>query len=122
MIQKQHCGRQSNRKVHCCRHWLILLRRTLSLWLAEGRIGLIASISQPFCGSCNRFRITADGKLRHCLFSLEETDINALLRSEGPDDAIALSMISSIAAKKEGHEINKARFLQPSRPMYSIGE
>ncbi len=86
-----------------------------------GRIGLIASVSQPFCGSCNRFRLTADGRLRNCLFSLEETDIKTLLRSDAEDELIAQAMLSSIAAKKEGHEINTARFIQPDRPMYSIG-
>ncbi|MEX1096957.1 MAG: GTP 3',8-cyclase MoaA [Planctomycetales bacterium] len=86
-----------------------------------GRIGMIASVSQPFCMSCNRFRLTADGKLRNCLFSLEETDIKSLLRGGGDDAAIAEAVRTSIAAKKEGHEINTARFIQPSRPMYSIG-
>ncbi len=86
-----------------------------------GRIGFIASISQPFCMSCNRFRITADGKLRNCLFSLEETDIKSLLRGGATDAEIAAAVRESIAAKKEGHEINTARFIQPDRPMYSIG-
>ncbi|MBS0204345.1 MAG: GTP 3',8-cyclase MoaA [Planctomycetes bacterium] len=86
-----------------------------------GRIGFIASISQPFCLSCNRIRITADGKLRNCLFSLDETDLRPLLREAGSDDAIAAAIRTSVAAKKEGHEINTARFIQPDRPMYSIG-
>lgn len=86
-----------------------------------GRIGFIASISQPFCRQCDRFRITADGKLRNCLFSLEETDVRALLRGGAPDSAIADAIRTSVAAKKEGHEINTARFIQPQRPMYSIG-
>lgn len=87
----------------------------------QGRIGLIASVSQPFCESCNRFRLTADGRLRNCLFSLEETDIRPLLRGDGSDSQIADAMLESIAAKGEGHEINTARFVQPDRPMYSIG-
>ena len=86
-----------------------------------GRIGFIASISQPFCMSCNRIRITADGKLRNCLFSLEETDVRGLLRGVATDDQIVTAIRSSVAAKKEGHEINTARFIQPARPMYSIG-
>ncbi|MEZ6042265.1 MAG: GTP 3',8-cyclase MoaA [Planctomycetaceae bacterium] len=86
-----------------------------------GQIGLIASVSRPFCGSCNRFRLTADGKLRNCLFSLEETDIKPLLRDQQSDDRIADAMIRCIADKKEGHEINTARFIQPNRPMHSIG-
>lgn len=87
----------------------------------RGTIGLIASVSQPFCGSCNRFRLTADGKLRNCLFSLEETDIRELLRGGGSDADIAVAMKRCIAEKKEGHEINSARFIQPERPMHSIG-
>ncbi|MBL8819660.1 MAG: GTP 3',8-cyclase MoaA [Planctomyces sp.] len=86
-----------------------------------GRIGLIASVSRPFCGSCNRFRVTADGKLRNCLFSHEETDIRGLLRGSSSDQEIAQQMLNCVAAKKEGHEINTAKFVQPDRPMYSIG-
>jgi cyclic pyranopterin phosphate synthase len=86
-----------------------------------GRVGFIASVSQPFCMSCNRFRLTADGKMRNCLFSLEETDIRALLRGGAPESDIIQAVRDSIAAKKEGHEINTARFIQPDRPMYSIG-
>ncbi len=86
-----------------------------------GRIGLIASVTQPFCSQCNRFRITADGKLRNCLFSMEETDIKSLLRSNADDEQIVAAVRNAIAAKKEGHEINTARFIQPDRPMYSIG-
>lgn len=86
-----------------------------------GRIGFIASVSNPFCMSCNRFRLTADGKLRNCLFSLEETDVRALFQSNVPDEQIIEVVRNSIAAKKEGHEINTARFIQPDRPMYSIG-
>lgn len=87
----------------------------------RGKIGIIASVSQPFCMSCDRFRITADGKLRNCLFSLEETDVRGMLRGGAADAEIADAIRSSIAAKKEGHEINTARFIQPERPMYSIG-
>ena len=87
-----------------------------------GRIGFIASVSRPFCMSCDRFRITADGKLRNCLFSLEETDVKNMLRNGAVgDESIAEAIRDSIAAKKEGHEINTARFIQPERPMYSIG-
>ncbi len=87
----------------------------------RGRIGLIASVSQPFCASCNRFRVTADGRLRNCLFSHEETDIRELLRGGAEDAVIAQAMLDCIAAKGEGHEINTSRFLQPLRPMYAIG-
>ena len=87
----------------------------------RGRIGLIASVSQPFCASCNRFRLTADGKFRNCLFSLEETDVKTTMRSGGTDEEIARLMLECIAAKNEGHEINSANFVQPDRPMHSIG-
>ncbi len=86
-----------------------------------GRVGFIASVSQPFCMSCNRFRLTADGKIRNCLFSLEETDIKTLIRNGADNESIAQAITQSITVKKEGHEINTARFIQPDRPMYSIG-
>ncbi len=87
----------------------------------RGRIGIIASVSRPFCADCNRFRLTADGRLRNCLFSLEETDVRELIRGGAADEQIAAAMKRCIAAKKEGHEINSARFIQPERPMHSIG-
>ena len=87
----------------------------------RGRIGFIASVSRPFCMSCNRFRLTADGKLRNCLFSHEETDIKAILRDGGDGATLQSAMLQCIADKREGHEINTARFIQPDRPMHSIG-
>jgi GTP 3',8-cyclase len=86
-----------------------------------GRVGFIASVSRPFCLSCNRLRLTSDGKLRNCLFSLDETDVRALLRGGAADEAIARAIRESVAAKWEGHEINTARFIQPERLMHSIG-
>jgi len=86
-----------------------------------GKVGFIASISRPFCMSCNRIRLTSDGKLRNCLFSLEETDIRALLRGGSPDVEIVEALRNSVASKWEGHEINTARFIQPERLMHSIG-
>lgn len=86
-----------------------------------GRIGLIASVSRPFCLSCNRIRLTSDGKLRYCLFAIEETDVRALLRGGGTDDAIRDTIRGSVADKWIGHEINSAKFVPPPRPMYSIG-
>jgi cyclic pyranopterin phosphate synthase len=86
-----------------------------------GRIGVIASVSRPFCASCNRFRLTSDGKARACLFSLEETDLRPLLRGGGTDAQIADALRACVAGKWEGHEINTARFLYPDRAMYSIG-
>jgi cyclic pyranopterin phosphate synthase len=86
-----------------------------------GRVGFIASVSRPFCMSCNRVRLTAEGKLRNCLFALDETDIRALLRGGAPDAAIAAAVRDSVAGKWEGHEINTARFIKPERLMHSIG-
>ncbi|APW59703.1 GTP 3',8-cyclase MoaA [Paludisphaera borealis] len=87
----------------------------------KGRVGMIASVSRPFCMSCNRIRLTSDGKLRNCLFALDETDVRGLLRSNAPDAEIARALVESVAAKWEGHEINTARFIQPERAMHSIG-
>jgi cyclic pyranopterin phosphate synthase len=87
----------------------------------RGRVGFIASVSRPFCMSCNRLRLTADGKLRHCLFALEETDVRAIIRNGGDDKAIAGAIRSCVASKWEGHEINTARFIKPARLMHAIG-
>jgi cyclic pyranopterin phosphate synthase len=87
----------------------------------SGRVGFIASVSRPFCLNCNRLRLTADGKLRYCLFAIEEDDVKALMRSGANDGAIADLIRANIARKWEGHEINSARFVAPPRPMYSIG-
>jgi cyclic pyranopterin phosphate synthase len=86
-----------------------------------GRVGLIASVSRPFCMSCNRVRLTSDGKLRNCLFALDETDIRGMLRGGATDESIARAIRDSVSSKWEGHEINSARFIQPERLMHSIG-
>ena len=86
-----------------------------------GKVGFIASVSRPFCMSCNRLRLTSDGKLRNCLFSLDESDVRGLLRGGGSDAQIAQVMRDCVASKWEGHEINTSRFIQPERLMHSIG-
>jgi GTP 3',8-cyclase len=86
-----------------------------------GRVGFIASVSRPFCLNCNRIRLTADGKLRYCLFALEEADVKTLMRGGASDQDIVALIRANVAAKWEGHEINTARFVAPPRPMYSIG-
>jgi cyclic pyranopterin phosphate synthase len=86
-----------------------------------GRVGVIASVTRPFCGACNRLRITADGRLRNCLFALEETDIRSLLRSEAGDDEVVRAVEVCVAAKWAGHGIGDANFHQPERAMYAIG-
>jgi cyclic pyranopterin phosphate synthase len=86
-----------------------------------GKIGIIASISRPFCLSCNRVRLTADGKLRNCLFAIDEVDIKPLLRSGAPDLEIAEQVRRNVHVKWEGHEINTSRFIKPLRTMHAIG-
>ena len=86
-----------------------------------GRIGFINPISQPFCQQCNRLRLTADGQVRNCLFSIEEWDARQVLRS-GADDAVVADLIRQcVGAKKVGHGINSPDFLRPQRAMYQIG-
>ena len=86
-----------------------------------GRIGFINPITQPFCGNCNRLRITAEGKIRNCLFSTEEWDVRELLRGSGPDDQIAQTVRRAVHAKKPGHGIDTEDFIKPERAMYQIG-
>jgi len=86
-----------------------------------GTVGFIASVSRPFCLNCNRLRLTADGKVRYCLFAIEEDDVKSLLRSGAPDSEIAALVRRNVAGKWIGHEINSAKFVAPPRPMYSIG-
>jgi cyclic pyranopterin phosphate synthase len=86
-----------------------------------GRVGFIASVSRPFCMNCNRLRLTADGKVRYCLFAIEEDDVKGMLRGGAPDEEIAALIRRNVAGKWEGHEINTSRFVAPPRPMYAIG-
>ena len=86
-----------------------------------GEIGVVASVSRSFCDSCDRVRITADGQFRNCLFATEETDIRALLRDGSDDAVIADALAASVAAKWEGHRINKVHFIRPRRSMSEIG-
>jgi cyclic pyranopterin phosphate synthase len=86
-----------------------------------GRVGIIASVSRPFCLSCNRIRLTADGKLRNCLFALDEADVKSLLRGGAKETEIAEVIRRNVANKWEGHEINTARFIKPLRTMHAIG-
>jgi len=86
-----------------------------------GSVGFIASVSRPFCKSCNRIRLTADGKLRHCLFALEETDIKPMLRDQRDDERLTEAVRQTVWSKWEGHEINSALFVKPQRTMHAIG-
>ncbi|HET6909613.1 MAG TPA: GTP 3',8-cyclase MoaA [Mycobacteriales bacterium] len=84
-------------------------------------VGVIASVSRPFCGNCDRVRLTADGQVRNCLFAREESDLRMALRSGADDAEIARRFRISIAGKRAGHGIDDPTFLQPDRPMSAIG-
>jgi cyclic pyranopterin phosphate synthase len=86
-----------------------------------GEIGLVAPVTQPFCGFCSRIRLTADGKLRTCLFSKEDHDLKFLLRNGASDQEVAQYIQSVVAEKEEGHRINEPDFVPPSRTMVYIG-
>ncbi len=93
-------------------------------WLVDGgpaRVGVIASVTRPFCGDCDRVRLTADGQVRDCLFAREESDLRAALRSGASDEDLANRWRSAMAGKRAGHGIDDPSFLQPTRPMSAIG-
>jgi cyclic pyranopterin phosphate synthase len=85
------------------------------------RVGIIGSVTRPFCGTCDRVRLTADGQIRNCLFASTETDLRAPLRSGASDEQLADLWRTAVAAKLPGHGISDPGFLQPARPMSAIG-
>jgi len=98
------------------------------LWLVDtgphtpaGRFGVIASVSRAFCSTCDRTRLTADGQIRSCLFSTDETDLRGLLRTGADDDALEAAWRAAMWGKPAGHGINDPDFVQPDRPMSAIG-
>lgn len=99
-------------------------------WLVDGyadasgapaRVGVIASVTQPFCGACDRTRLTADGQVRNCLFSQDETDLRGLMRGGASDEELADAWRTAMWGKRAGHGIDDPSFLQPARPMSAIG-
>jgi cyclic pyranopterin phosphate synthase len=86
-----------------------------------GEFGIIASVTNAFCDSCDRVRLTADGQLRSCLFALDETDLRALLRGGGSDDDLAAAVTRCVAGKWAGHMVNEVQFIRPRRSMSQIG-
>jgi cyclic pyranopterin phosphate synthase len=99
-------------------------------WLVEGftaadggpaRVGVIASVTRPFCGDCDRVRLTADGQVRTCLFAREESDLRAALRAGASDEALAERWRIAFLGKKAGAGIGEPGFVQPARPMSAIG-
>ncbi|MFC0532948.1 GTP 3',8-cyclase MoaA [Phytohabitans kaempferiae] len=99
-------------------------------WLVDGfttpdgrpaRVGVIGSVTRPFCGDCDRTRLTADGQVRNCLFATEESDLRGALRDGAADEEIARRWRAAMWAKRAGHGIDDPQFLQPARPMSAIG-
>ena len=86
-----------------------------------GRVGVIASVTRPFCEACDRTRVTADGQVRTCLFAREESDLRSLLRSGAPDEAVADAWRTAMLGKKAAAGIGEPGFVQPERPMSAIG-
>ena len=93
-------------------------------WLVDGgpaRVGVIGSVTRPFCGACDRTRLTADGQVRTCLFSREESDLRGPMRGGATDSELAKRWRIAMAGKLPGHDIDDPGFLQPARPMSAIG-
>ena len=94
------------------------------LFLVDGgpaTVGVIACVTRPFCGDCDRVRLTADGQIRNCLFAREESDLRAALRAGACDEEIAERWVVAMRGKRAGHGIDDPTFLQPDRPMSAIG-
>ncbi|MET7461890.1 GTP 3',8-cyclase MoaA [Nonomuraea sp. NPDC005501] len=85
------------------------------------RVGVIGSVTRPFCGACDRVRLTADGQVRNCLFATEESDLKTPMRDGATDEELAARWTAAVARKRAGHGIDDPSFLQPSRPMSAIG-
>jgi GTP 3',8-cyclase len=84
-------------------------------------VGIIASVTQPFCGACDRVRLTADGQIRNCLFARTESDLRTPLRDGADDEEIVRRWVAAVRGKQAGHGIDDPTFLQPDRPMSAIG-
>ena len=97
------------------------VRGQLSSAGAPARVGVIASVTRPFCGTCDRTRLTADGQVRTCLFAREESDLRLAMRSGASDAELADRWVVAMAGKLPGHGIDDPTFLQPDRPMSAIG-
>ncbi|WP_166138922.1 GTP 3',8-cyclase MoaA [Nocardioides ochotonae] len=86
-----------------------------------GTVGVIASVTRPFCGDCDRVRLTADGQVRNCLFAREESDLRGAMRDGASDEELAERWLIAMRGKRPGHGIDDPTFLQPDRPMSAIG-
>jgi cyclic pyranopterin phosphate synthase len=102
--------------------WAVLDGPGRAAWVEEKpRVGVVGSVTRPFCGDCDRVRLTADGQLRNCLFATTESDLRAAMRAGADDDELARRFVASLAGKKAGHGIDGPDFRQPDRPMSAIG-
>ena len=102
--------------------WSVLAGPDRSRWHdPRPRVGVVGSVTRPFCGACDRVRLTADGQLRNCLFATEESDLRTAMRAGADDGELARRFVASIAGKRAGHGIDDPGFLQPARPMSAIG-
>jgi cyclic pyranopterin phosphate synthase len=87
----------------------------------RGQIGVIPTVTKPFCGDCDRVRITAEGQFRTCLFETREFDLRAILRSDGSDDDVAAEIERAVGTKWAGHQIGNVQFIRPKKSMSQIG-
>jgi cyclic pyranopterin phosphate synthase len=87
----------------------------------QGEVGVIAAVTKPFCGNCDRVRLTAEGQFRTCLFAVDEFDMRSLLRNEASDEAIADAISAAVGTKWAGHSIGQVNFIRPKRTMSQIG-
>jgi cyclic pyranopterin phosphate synthase len=87
----------------------------------RGQVGIVASVTESFCSSCDRVRLTAEGQFRNCLFAVRETDLRSILRSGGTDDDLAAAIAADVGQKWAGHSIGNVRFVRPDRSMSQIG-
>ena len=87
----------------------------------NGEVGVIASVTRPFCGNCDRVRITAEGQFRTCLFAVDEFDMRTLLREEADDNKLVEAIKAAVGTKWAGHSIGQVNFIRPSRTMSQIG-
>ena len=87
----------------------------------QGEFGVIPSVTKPFCASCDRVRLTAEGQFRSCLFALRERDLRTILRSGGTDDDLAAAIEAEVGTKWAGHSIGRVEFIRPARTMSQIG-